>query len=93
MHLHSFFVYLIILFKGGKNMNQPQYLKSFLESVNQNNLDNIDEILYYYGQGFEMGKEETAFIFANRLLELNVDEKIIIAVTKLSKKEIEQIKK
>lgn len=75
----------------GGNFMENQYTKGLIEDIANNHFDRMEESLYYYRQGFDMGKEETQVEIANALKEIGIDKKIISKVTNLSLKTIQQI--
>lgn len=75
----------------GGNFMENQYTKGLIEDIANNQFDRMEESLYYYRQGFNMGKEETQVEIVNALKEIGIDKKIISKVTNLSLKTIQQI--
>ena len=51
----------------------------------------MEESLYYYQQGFAMGKEEAQVEIANTLKEIGLDKKIISKVIHMPIKVVQQI--
>lgn len=70
---------------------ENQYTKELMEDIANNQFDRMEESLYYYRQGFAMGKEETQVEIASALKELGLDKKTIAKIINISIKEIQQI--
>ncbi len=51
----------------------------------------VNELLYYYTQGIEMGKEEATLSIINNLISLNMDNNTISKIVNLDEKKIEQL--
>lgn len=76
--------------EGGIFM-ENQYTKELMEDIANNHFDKMEESLYYYQQGFAMGKEETQVEIANALQDIGLDKKIISKITHIPSKQIQQI--
>lgn len=70
---------------------ENQYTKGLIEDIANNHFDRMEESLYYYRQGFEMGKEEAQIEIAHVLKDLGLDKKTISKVTNIPLKTIQQI--
>lgn len=75
----------------GGNIMENQYTKDLMEEITNNQFNKMEECLYYYRQGFDMGKEEAQVEIANALKELGLDKKVISKATNMSLKTIQQI--
>lgn len=65
-------------------------MKNFIEKTANLTEEEISELLYYYQQGIEMGKEETLVQIINRLNNLNVNLENISEITNLPINKIKQ---
>ena len=65
-------------------------MKNFIEKTANLTEEEISELLYYYQQGIEMGKEETLVQIINRLNNLNVNIENISEITNLPINKIKQ---
>lgn len=70
---------------------ENQYTKELMEDITNNQFDRMEESLYYYQQGFTMGKEEAQVEIANALKEIGLDKKIISKVIHMPIKVVQQI--
>lgn len=53
--------------------------------------DEINELLYYYQQGINVGKEETTLKVINNLISLQFDKNIISKIVNIEENKIEQL--
>lgn len=65
-------------------------MKNFIEKKAELSDEEVNELLYYYQQGIEVGKEETKMSIVNKLIEYNISINIISKVTDISLKELNQ---
>lgn len=72
-------------------MEEKEYVQKFLQNVQSNQFDEIDEHLYYYYQGLNIGKEETKIEIALALFRHNIDLETIANVTQISLETLEQL--
>lgn len=70
---------------------EEKYMQKFLENVNNNHLEGMEEHLYYYNQGLEIGKEEAKIEIAINLFHLKIDKTTIAKVTDISLETLEQL--
>jgi len=68
-----------------------QYAIERMKDIANNQFDRMEESLYYYQQGFAMGKEEAQVEIANALKELGLNKKTISKITNIPLKTIRQI--
>lgn len=66
-------------------------MKCFLEKKSNLTEEEINEILYYYQQGIDIGKEETKLTIINNLIKLNVDKEIISKAVNIELSKLQQI--
>ena len=63
-------------------------MENFIEKKRNLNEHQINELLYYYEQGINMGKEETILKIINNMNDLQFDIEVISKVLNISKAEI-----
>ena len=66
-------------------------MKSFFEKKANLSEIEINELLYYYQQGIDIGKEEMTLVVINNLLKLDIDKDLISKIVNISLEKIEQI--
>ena len=66
-------------------------MKSFIEKKSYLTNEEINELLYYYQQGIEIGKEETTLSIINNLIKLNIDKDIICQAVNIDNTKLEQL--
>jgi len=66
-------------------------MKSFIEKKSYLTDEEINELLYYYQQGIEIGKEETTLSIINNLIKLNIDKDIICQAVNIDNTKLEQL--
>lgn len=66
-------------------------MKNFIEKKANLNEEEINELLYYYQQGIDMGKEETILNIINSLISLNIDNSTISKIVNIEENKIEQL--
>lgn len=66
-------------------------MKCFVEKKSNLTEEEISELLYYYQQGIDIGKEETIISIINNLIKLNIDYDTISKVTNIEQFKIEQL--
>ena len=66
-------------------------MKSFIEKKSYLTNEEINELLYYYQQGIEIGKEETTLSIINNLIKLNIDKEIICQAVNIDNTKLEQL--
>jgi len=65
-------------------------MKNFIEKISNLSEKEIEELLYYYEQGIEVGKEEVLVQIINNLNNLNIDVKSISEITNTPINKIKQ---
>lgn len=65
---------------------------SFLEKKNSLTDEEVDELLYYYEQGINVGKEETIVKCISNMINFNIDLDTISKITELPIKIVKQYK-
>ena len=63
-------------------------MKNFIKRKNQLTENEINELLYYYNQGINMGKEEFLLRVINNMIKLNFNFKTISKIVNIKEKEI-----
>lgn len=63
-------------------------MENFIEKKRNLNESQINELLYYYEQGINMGKEETILKVIDNMNDLQFDIKIISKILNMSESEI-----
>lgn len=66
-------------------------MKSFIEKKAYLSEKEINELLYYYEQGIEIGKEDTKLAIINNLIKLNMDKTTISNVVNMSETKLNQL--
>jgi len=66
-------------------------MKNFIEKTADLTSEEINELLYYYEQGIEVGKEETTLSIINNLITLNFDRNMISSIVNISEAKIQQL--
>jgi len=66
-------------------------MKNFIERKADLTSEEINELLYYYEQGIEVGKEETTLSIINNLITLNFDRNMISSIVNISEAKIQQL--
>ena len=66
-------------------------MKSFIEKKSYLTNEEINELLYFYQQGIEIGKEETTLSIINNLIKLNIDKDIICQAVNIDNTKLEQL--
>ena len=66
-------------------------MQKFIDKKKNLTEEEINELLYYYQQGIEIGKEETINSIIYQLNDLNIDIDIISKITNYEKDKILQI--
>lgn len=72
-------------------MENEQYTKKIMDEITNNQLDQANELFYYYRQGFDMGKEETQVEIAHKLANIGLKDQVIAQVVNIPLKMIRQI--
>ena len=65
-------------------------MENFIEKTSHLTEDEINEILYYYQQGIDVGKEETLVQIINNLNNMSFDVDTIAKIVNKSVKKINQ---
>lgn len=66
-------------------------MQTFIEKKVSLTEEEVNELLYYYEQGIDVGKEESTILIINQLCKLQVDMNIISKATNYSIDKIKQI--
>lgn len=66
-------------------------MKMLIKTKNNLDEEQINELLYYYQQGINIGKEETKLKIINNLISLEFDKSIIAKVVNINENKIEQL--
>ena len=66
-------------------------MKCFIEKKSNLTETEINELLYYYQQGIDIGKEEAIICIINNLIKLNLDYDIISKAVNIEQFKIEQL--
>lgn len=66
-------------------------MQTFMDKKASLTEEEVNELLYYYEQGIDVGKEEATILIINQLHKLNVDINIISKATNYSIHKIKQI--
>lgn len=59
-------------------------MENFIKKKSKLSDKEINELLYYYQQGIEIGKEEATFEIINKLIKLNININDIAKATNIS---------
>lgn len=65
--------------------------KSIQNTISDLTNNSTDKLMYYYEQGFEIGKEEALYEITNQMILENIDRKTISKITKIPLESINQI--
>ena len=66
-------------------------MKSFIEKKANLTNEEVNELLYYYQRGIDIGKEETKLSIINNLIKLNIDKETISKIINIDISKLEQI--
>lgn len=66
-------------------------MKSFIEKKSYLTDEEINELLYYYQQGIDIGKEEVKLSIINNLIKLNIDKETISKAVNIDCNKLEQL--
>lgn len=66
-------------------------MKNFIEKKANLTNEEVNELLYYYQQGIEIGKEDTTLSIINNLINLNFDKNMISKILNISESKLEQL--
>lgn len=66
-------------------------MKSFIEKKSYLTDEEINELLYYYQQGIDVGKEDTTLTIINNLIKLNIDKNSISKIVNISESKLNQL--
>ena len=66
-------------------------MKSFIENKSYLTDEEINELLYYYQQGIDVGKEDTTLTIINNLIKLNIDKNTISKIVNISESKLNQL--
>lgn len=66
-------------------------MKSFIEKKSYLTDEEINELLYYYQQGIDVGKEDTTLTIINNLIKLNIDKNTISKIVNISESKLNQL--
>ena len=65
-------------------------MENFIQKKRNLKEEEINELLYYYEQGINMGKEEIKLKVINNMLNLNFDIDVISKILNIKKSEIKE---
>ena len=66
-------------------------MKNFIERKSNSTIEEVNELLYYYKQGIEIGKEDTILSIINNLIKLNYDNETISKIVNIKQSKLEEI--
>ncbi len=66
-------------------------MQSFMQKKAKLTDKEVNELLYYYKQGIDVGKEEATLSVINNLISLNMDNATISKIVNLDENKIEQL--
>ena len=66
-------------------------MKNFIERKSNSTIEEVNELLYYYEQGIEIGKEDTILSIINNLINLNYDNETISKIVNIKRSKLEKI--
>ena len=66
-------------------------MKNFIEKKSYLTDEEINELLYYYQQGIDVGKEDTTLTIINNLIKLNIDKNTISKIVNISESKLNQL--
>ncbi len=66
-------------------------MQSFIQKKAKLTDSEVNELLYYYKQGIDVGKEEATLSVINNLISLNMDNNTISKIVNIDEKKIEQL--
>lgn len=66
-------------------------MKNFIKMKSNLTEEEINELLYYYEQGINIGKEETTLKIINNLIRLNFDKTTISKAVNIDEFKLEQL--
>ena len=66
-------------------------MKNFIEKKSYLTDEEINELLYYYQQGIDVGKEDTTLTIINNLIKLNIDNNTISKIVNISESKLNQL--
>ena len=66
-------------------------MKSFIEKKANLSTEEINELLYYYQQGIDIGKEDTIISIINNLIKLEFDKSTISKIVNISEAQLNQL--
>jgi len=66
-------------------------MKSFIEKKANLSTEEINELLYYYQQGIDIGKEDTVISIINNLINLEFDKSTISKIVNISEEQLNQL--
>lgn len=66
-------------------------MRNFIEKKAILTNEEVNELLYYYEQGIEIGKEDTALSIINNLINLNFSKDVISKIVNISESKLEKL--
>lgn len=66
-------------------------MKNFIEKKAYLTDSEINELLYYYQQGIEIGKEDTILSIINNMICLNIDKDTISKIVNIPESKLNQL--
>ena len=66
-------------------------MQSFIQKKAKLTDSEVNELLYYYKNGIDVGKEEATLSVINNLISLNMDNNTISKIVNIDEKKIEQL--
>lgn len=66
-------------------------MKNFIEKKSYLTDEEVNELLYYYQQGIEVGKEDITLTIINNLIKLNIDKNTISKIVNIPESKLNQL--